>query len=71
MHCHHVNETKKTPMKNKNIKCGKAHSGNKTLHKTARGSSECAGCGACYTAGEVAAAKVGNFAGRGLPYIAA
>jgi succinate dehydrogenase/fumarate reductase-like Fe-S protein len=58
-------------MKNNNIKCGKAHAGNKTLHKTARNAMECAGCGTCYTAAEVAAAKTGNFAGRGLPYIVA
>lgn len=53
------------------VQCGKAHSGNKSLTKTARGAWECNGCGHCYTAAEMDKARVGNLAGRGLPYIPA
>ena len=56
-------------IKTSKIQCGKAHSGNKNLTKTARGAWECSGCGHCYTTTEIDKARVGNLAGRGLPYI--
>ena len=58
-------------MKKTKVQCGKAHAGNKNLERIAAGFRQCVGCGMCYTAAEVSAAKAGNFAGRGLPYIVA
>ena len=57
-----------TKIQNK-ILCGKSHSGNKNLTKTARHGWECNGCGHIYTTLELDKARVGNLAGRGLPYI--
>ena len=47
-------------------RCGMNHGGNHTLHPTAKGAWECAGCGKAYTAEEVAKPTLGPLGSGGV-----